>query len=121
MVEQFRRSGLTRTVSSWQDGVPLVTLNWRLAETKPLSNLPAPVVFSEVILPQAPAVATSAWAMEVVRHDGLIVRCPRRFAFDGPGRVFLPGGTIPDDFLPKRCYHAPAWKQHITIYQNLDR
>ena len=74
MVEQFRRSGLTRAAFSRQHQIPLATLNWWLKRTKLASNLPAPVVFSEVILPPAPAAATTPWAMEFVRPDGLIIR-----------------------------------------------
>ena len=75
MVEQFRRSGLTRAAFSRQNQIPLATLNWWLKKTKPASNLPAPVVFSEVMLPSAPAAGTTPWAMEIVRPDGLIIRC----------------------------------------------
>jgi hypothetical protein len=75
MVEQFRSSGLTRAAFSRQHQIPLATLNWWLKRTKPVSNLPAPVVFSEVMLPPAPAEVTTPWAMEFVRPDGLIIRC----------------------------------------------
>ena len=75
MVEQFLRSGLTRVAFSRQYGIPLTTLNWWLTKAKQASKLPAPVVFSEVMLPAAPAAATSTWAMEIVRDDGLIIRC----------------------------------------------
>jgi len=50
MVEQFRRSGLTRKAFSTQYGIPLATLSWWLAKTKHSSNLPVPVVFREVRL-----------------------------------------------------------------------
>jgi len=79
MVEQFRRSGLTRVAFSRQHQIPLATLNWWLTKTKRASNLPMPVVFSEVVLPPAPAATTSAWAMEVIRPDGLIIRCRDAF------------------------------------------
>lgn len=75
MVEQFRRSGLTHVAFSRQHGIPLATLNWWLKKAKRASALPVPVVFSEVMLPPAPTVAASPWAMEFVRPDGLIVRC----------------------------------------------
>lgn len=80
MVEQFRRSGLSRAAFSRQQGIPLSTLDWWLAKTKRVSHLPAPVVFSEVMLPPAPAATTGAWAMEIVRPDGLIVRCREAFS-----------------------------------------
>ena len=75
MVEQFRRSGLTRRAFSRQHGVPLATLDWWLARTKPVSNLPAPVVFSEVSLAATSAAPAIAWAIELVAPSGLTVRC----------------------------------------------
>jgi len=74
MIEQFRRSGLTRAEFSKQYGVPLATLSWWLKKAKRASNLPVPVVFSEVKL-TAPEVSTNAWAMEVVAPSGLTIRC----------------------------------------------
>jgi transposase-like protein len=74
MVEQFRRSGLTRAAFSKQYGVPLATLSWWLKKAKRASSLPVPVVFSEVNL-TAPEVSTNAWAMEVVAPSGLTIRC----------------------------------------------
>ena len=75
MIEQFRRSGLTRAAFSQQHGIPLATLSWWLKKTKRAPNLPVPVVFSEVMLPPAPAAAITTWAIEFVRPDGLIIRC----------------------------------------------
>lgn len=75
MVEQFRRSGLTRAAFSRQHGIPLATLDWWLARTKRDSHLPVPVLFREVMLPPAPVTGTSTWAMEIVRPDGLVIRC----------------------------------------------
>jgi hypothetical protein len=43
-------------------------------KTKSAANLPAPVIFSEVLLPPTPTAETSSWAVEFVRPDGLIVR-----------------------------------------------
>jgi hypothetical protein len=79
MVEQFRRSGLTRAAFSKQYGVPLATLSWWLTKAKRASSLPMPVVFSEVKL-TAPAVSTNAWAMEVVAPSGLTIRCREALA-----------------------------------------
>jgi transposase-like protein len=75
MVEQFRRSGLTRAAFSRQHGIPLATLNWWLAKTKRASNLPVPVVLSEVRLASPAATPNLAWAMEVISPSGLTVRC----------------------------------------------
>ena len=80
MVEQFRRSGLTRVAFSRQYGIPQATLSWWLKRTKSAANLPAPVVFSEVMLPPVPVATSGPWAMEFVRPDGLIVRCRDAFS-----------------------------------------
>ena len=74
MVEQFRRSGLTRAAFSKHYGVPLATLSWWLKKAKRASNLPVPVVFSEVKL-TAPDVSTNGWAIEIVAPSGLTIRC----------------------------------------------
>jgi transposase-like protein len=74
MVEQFRRSGLTRPAFCQQYGVPKATLSWWLRKTKQTSNLPVPVLFSEVRL-EPKATAEHAWAMEVVAPSGLTIRC----------------------------------------------
>jgi len=75
MVEQFRRSGLTRRAFSQQYGVPLATLDWWLAKTKPSSGPPARVRFSEVkVIGSAPESADK-WAMEVESPSGLKIRC----------------------------------------------
>ena len=75
MVEQFRRSGLTRAAFSRQSGISVGTLNWWLGKTKGVSKLPAPVVFREFQLTPPPATPSNAWAMEVVVPSGLTVRC----------------------------------------------
>ena len=80
MVEQFRRSGLTRAAFSRQYGIPLATLSWWLAKTKRASNLPAPVVFSEVRLAPPAVTPSNAWAMEVVAPSGLTIRCREALA-----------------------------------------
>jgi len=79
MVEQFRRSGLTRAAFSRQHDIPMATLNWWLAKTKQPSNLPVPVLFSEVMFPPPQTATTSTWAMEFVRPDGLVIRCREAF------------------------------------------
>ena len=74
MVEQFRRSGLTRKAFSLQYGVPLATLSWWLNKAKRASNAPIPLSFSEVKV--IPAVDTAdGWAMEVEAPSGVKVRC----------------------------------------------
>jgi len=80
MVEQFRRSGLTRAAFSRQHGIPLATLSWWLAKTKQASNLPVPVVFSEIRLSPPAVPPSNAWAMEVVAPSGLRIRCREALA-----------------------------------------
>lgn len=75
MVEQFRRSGLTRAAFSQPYGIPLATLNWWLTKTKRTASLPAPVVFREVKLVPPPTTPSNPWAMEVVAPSGLTLRC----------------------------------------------
>lgn len=75
MVEQFRRSGLTRAAFSRQYGISLATLGWWLTKTKRASNLPAPVKFSEVKLITAADAAADGWAMELVGSSGVTLRC----------------------------------------------
>jgi len=75
MVEQFRRSGLTRAAFSRRHGIPLATLSWWLAKTKQASKLPVPVVFSEIKLAPPAMPPSNAWAIELVSPSGLTVRC----------------------------------------------
>lgn len=75
MVEQFRRSGLTRVAFSQQFRIPLATLNWWLAKAKHAGRLRAPVVFREVKLGPPPTTPFNPWSMEVVAPSGLTVRC----------------------------------------------
>jgi hypothetical protein len=86
MVEQFRRSGLTRAAFSRQYGVPLPTLGYWLTKAKRALNLPVPVVFSEVNL-TAPEISMSAWAMEVVAPSGLTIRCREPLAIHDLARL----------------------------------
>lgn len=75
MVEQFRQSGLTRLAFSQHYGVPLATLSWWLKKTKVGSNLPVPVLFSEVKLAKPEIPPDHAWGMEIVAPSGLTIRC----------------------------------------------
>jgi hypothetical protein len=74
MVEQFRRSGLTRKAFSLQYGVPLATLSWWLSKAKHLSSAPAAMTFREIkVIPTADPM--EKWAMEVESPSGVKVRC----------------------------------------------
>lgn len=74
MVEQFRRSGLTRKAFSQQYGVPLSTLSWWLSKAKQLPSVPAAVTFRELkVIPTADP--PENWAMEVESPSGLKIRC----------------------------------------------
>jgi len=75
MVEQFRRSGLTRAAFSRQYGIPLPTLGYWLTKAKRASNLTVPVAFSEVKLAPAESVSSNNWTMEIVAPSGLTIRC----------------------------------------------
>jgi hypothetical protein len=80
MVEQFRRSGLTRGAFSQQYGIPLATLSWWLAKTKRALSLPVPVIFREVSLEPPATEPINPWAMEFVGPSGLKVRCREALA-----------------------------------------
>jgi hypothetical protein len=81
MVEQFRRSGLTRRAFSQQYGVPLATLNWWLKRKLHVSNPSSalPVLFREVKLASAGRAFSTGWEMEIVAPSGLMIRCRRQF------------------------------------------
>jgi len=74
MVEQFRRSGLTRKAFSLQYGVPLATLSWWLSKANRSPSAPAAVTFREVKV--VPTEETPGkWAMEIESPSGVKVRC----------------------------------------------
>ncbi len=83
MVEQFRRSGLTRKAFSLRYGVPLATLSWWLSKSKRSSSAPAAMVFREVKVIQA-GETPGKWAMEIENPSGVKVRC----------REALPAGVL---------------------------
>ena len=87
MVEQFRRSGLTRAAFSQQYRIPLATLNWWLTKAKRASALPVPVVFSEVVLAPPTETPNNAWAIEIVSPSGLTVRCREAFTVRDMARL----------------------------------
>ncbi len=74
MVEQFRRSGLTRKAFALQYGVPLATLSWWLSKARHSSSGPAALTFREIkVIPTADP--PEKWAMEVESPSGVKVRC----------------------------------------------
>jgi transposase-like protein len=75
MVEQFRRSGLTRKAFSRQYGVPLATLQWWLSKAKRAPSASTPVTFSEVKVIGSALDDSGKWAMEVESTSGVKVRC----------------------------------------------
>jgi transposase-like protein len=93
MVEQFRRSGLTRKAFSRQYGVPLATLSWWLSKAKRSSIAPAPVTFSEIKVIGSALDAADKWAMEVESPSGVKVRC----------REALPARTLERLLRGTRC------------------
>jgi hypothetical protein len=73
LVAQFRDSNLTRRAFVQQQGISVSTLgNW-LAKLKQSRKVAAPVVFSEFKL--SAASASSSWAVEIVGHNGVTIRC----------------------------------------------
>jgi hypothetical protein len=103
VVEQFRRSGLSRTEFSRQFGIPVSTLDaWRV-KSKRDSNLPAPAVFNEIRFATAPVIAPGPWVMEIVAPSGLTIRSrealPTRDLVRRPGsasRVINMSAGIPN-------------------------
>ena len=75
MVEQFRRSGLTRKAFSRQYGVPLATLHWWLSKAKRTASAPTPMIFGEVKVMASGLDTAGKWAMEVESPSGVKVRC----------------------------------------------
>src|SRR5437660_12466757 len=73
MVEQFRRSDLTRQAFCQREGVPKSTLDWWLRKVADMPEKPSAVVFQEVSTELARTAAT-AWAMEVVSPEGWTIR-----------------------------------------------
>ena len=75
IVARFHQSGLNRAQFSHRQGLVPSTLDRWLAEARDARKGLSPVVFSELrLVPPAP-VASTAWAVEIVSPDGLIVRC----------------------------------------------
>ena len=92
MVEQFRRSGLTRKAFSLQYGVPLATLSWWLSKAKHASSAPAAMTFREIkVIPTAEP--PEKWAMEIESPSGMKVRC----------REALQAGTLERLLLGPLC------------------
>ncbi len=82
MVEQYRRSGLTRVAFSRQYGVPLPTLGYWLTRAKRVSNLPVPMSFGEIRLTAQDGSLANTWAMEIVAPSGLTIRCREELTID---------------------------------------
>src|SRR5437879_5307269 len=74
MVEQFRRSGLTRQAFCQREGVPKSTLDWWLRKVADIPDKPAAVVFQEVSTDLTRTAVTAVWAMEVVSPEGWTIR-----------------------------------------------
>lgn len=75
ILEEFRRSGLTRIAFSRTHNIALSTLSKWLFNDKRKSKVSAPVLFRELRVQQVPTGAVSAWAVEMVSPDGLVIRC----------------------------------------------
>jgi transposase-like protein len=75
ILAEFQRSGMTRLAFSRTHNVALSTLSKWLYNAKHKSKNSAPVLFKELRVPQSPAVAAMAWAVEIVSPDGMVIRC----------------------------------------------
>jgi hypothetical protein len=75
ILEEFHRSGLTRLAFSRMHNIALSTLSKWLFNAKHKSKASAPVLFRELRVPQVPTVSAMGWAVEIVRPDGLVIRC----------------------------------------------
>lgn len=75
VVARFHQSGLSRTQFAHRHGLVQSTLDRWLTEARDARKGSSPVVFSELRLGPPVTGAATAWAVEIVRPDGLIVRC----------------------------------------------
>jgi lambda repressor-like predicted transcriptional regulator len=76
VLEQFHRSGLSRTAFSRNCGIALSTLNkWLTNARRKSEGAGAPIVFTELKTPPLAAAAAIPWAVEMIGVDGLTVRC----------------------------------------------
>ncbi len=73
-LEQFHRSGLTRTAFSRNSGIALSTLNKWLTNARLKSKGPVPVLFTELKTPSLASAAAIPWAVEMIGFDGLTIR-----------------------------------------------
>jgi hypothetical protein len=90
MVQQFRKSGLTRRAFSDRYGVPVATLSWWLKKAKRTSNMPVPITFHEVKLAVPETYPSNTWAMEIIGSSDVIIRC--REALSIADLIQLAGG-----------------------------
>ncbi len=73
-VEQFHRSGLTRTAFSRNYGIALSTLNKWLTKAGRKGQGRAQVLFTELQTPPLASAMAIPWAVEMIGLDGLIIR-----------------------------------------------
>lgn len=77
-VARFHQSGLDRAQFARRQRLVRSTLDRWLAEARDARKDSAPVVFREFKLAPPVTGAATAWAVEIVSPDGLIVRCRER-------------------------------------------
>jgi len=82
VLEQFHRSGLTRTAFAHSNNVAVSTLNRWLTTAKHKTQDVAPVLFRELRVPQVPTSIAIPWAVEIVGPDGLVIRCREALPFE---------------------------------------
>jgi DNA-binding transcriptional regulator YiaG len=74
-LEQFHRSGLSRTAFSRNYGIALSTLNKWLTNARRKRRDPEQVLFTELKAPPLASAMAIPWTVEMVGLDGLIIRC----------------------------------------------
>jgi hypothetical protein len=74
MVEEFRRSRLTRREFAKQHDVARSTLDYWIRRVRKSSHLPAPILFNEIKFPNPLISTNNGWAMEIVGCSGVTVR-----------------------------------------------
>jgi hypothetical protein len=82
MVDEFRRSGLTRREFAQQHGVARSTLDYWIRRARKDSRLPAAILFNEIKFPDPINSTNSGWAMEIVSRSGVTIRCREALSTD---------------------------------------
>lgn len=76
LLARFRQSGLTQRAFCEQTGIPVSTLQWRLARARREAAAVPPVTFAEIPVTTitASTIRDPEWAVEIVTATGVTVR-----------------------------------------------